>query len=162
MDHATLKAIAYCDGSGNSPKGSTCACVVFDSQTGHVLSEKSKSLVLCSNNIAEYEGLILALETAKDLGVTDLQVFSDSQLIVNQIHENWKVKEVSLLTLRSTAWAIGMTFDSLTLTWVPRENNKRADSLCRSELKNWKAPAVSPDLSPSSNSFIRIARTDRS
>ena len=127
---ADLKAIAYCDGSGGSPSGSTCACVIFD-PSGTVLQEKAIQLSDdASNNEAEYSGLILAIETALELGVTDLEVFSDSQLIVNQINENWRIKEIRLKELWSTAVQKAAEFDSISLSWVRREKNKRADFLC--------------------------------
>lgn len=123
---------AYCDGSGNSPRGSTCACVIVDPETAEVLLDRSKVLKKCSNNVAEYEGLILALETAHELGVRDLEVFSDSQLIVNQVNEKWDVKHWDLLELRGRAWVAGSFIeDSLKLTWIPREQNTYADKLCR-------------------------------
>src|SRR4051794_7045822 len=91
---------AFCDGSGNSPRGSSCACVVLDSVSGEVLAEVGTVIDKCSNNVAEYHGLHLALMTAAEIGITHLEVFSDSQLIVNQVNEKWDVKDPNLSLCR--------------------------------------------------------------
>jgi ribonuclease HI len=130
------RATAFCDGSGGSPRGSTCACVVYDI-SGEIVAEEARVLALVSNNVAEYEGLILALRTSHDLGVTDLEIFSDSQLIVNQVNGLWKVKHDDLLPLRDLAWEEGLAFNSLSLSWVPREKNTVADALCRVALNEF-------------------------
>ena len=131
-----MKVWAHCDGSGNSPKGSTAGAVISDPKSGDVLMERSRVLPLCSNNIAEYEGVILALEMAIDLEAEDLRIHSDSQLIVNQTNGKWKIKENKLIALRSRVWELGKQIPGdLEIVWVRREKNHRADHLCRVALK---------------------------
>ena len=131
-----MKADAYCDGSGNSPRGSSCAAVVFIRGTGEFVAERARPLPLCTNNVAEYEGLILALELSKEVGVDDLRVFSDSQLIVNQVQERWKIKHEKFIVLRKRVWKAGGSFSQLQLEWTPRENNRHADALCTEVIDN--------------------------
>lgn len=130
-----MKLTAYCDGSGNSPKGSSAACVLFHED--QVVAERSVVLPLCSNNIAEYEGVILSLRTALELGATELIIHSDSQLIVHQLDGEWKCKDPSLANKRKLAWQIGNEFDDLEIVWVRRNLNHRADALCRVAMKDF-------------------------
>lgn len=147
-------AVAHCDGSGGSPRGSTCACVVADPDTGEILGQRSKVLPLCTNNIAEWEGLILALEVSEQLGVTHLTVKSDSQVIVNQATGVWQVKAPEFRELKERAWEIGEGFEEVEILWVPREQNTRADALCTLIL-NLSSPkdgsARNPFISPSAS-----------
>jgi ribonuclease HI len=99
-----------------------------------VIAERARPLPAGTNNIAEYEGLITALELAADHDVRDLEVFSDSQLIVNQVQEIWDIKEPTLLPLRERAWKAGLEFANLKISWVPREKNRRVDALCTETL----------------------------
>jgi probable phosphoglycerate mutase len=103
--------------------------VIFDPD-GQVLAERAEEIALCTSNEAEYEGLLLALNTAHELGVTDLEIFSDSQLVVNQINEKWRIKEIRLKELWSKCVQTASWFDSISLSWVRREKNARADYLC--------------------------------
>lgn len=107
----------------------------MDAETSEILAERAEPLPVGTNNVAEYEGLILALLLAAEHGVTDLEVFSDSQLIVNQVQEKWDLKNEGLLPLRDRAWEAGMAFSSLKINWVKRDLNKRADALCTACLK---------------------------
>lgn len=132
-----VKLSGYCDGSGNSPKGSSAACVLFSGKK--VVAERSVVLPLCSNNIAEYEGVILTLRTAIELGASELIIHSDSQLIVYQTLGEWRVKDSALAEKRRLAWKLGKQLDDLVITWVRREENHRADALCRVALKSFTA-----------------------
>lgn len=133
-----MKLHGYCDGSGNSPKGSTAGAVLIEEATGIILAERSRVLPLCSNNIAEYEGVILVIESAIELGVVDLKIHSDSQLIVNQTNGSWKVKDKKLRSLREKVWELASEIPGdLEICWVRREKNHRADHLCRIALKSF-------------------------
>jgi ribonuclease HI len=125
-----LKLIAYCDGSGNSPRGSSCAAVVCDAESGEMLAEKAKQIWICSNNIAEYMGVLLALQLAKELHADEVEVRSDSQVVVNQVTGEWEPKDKKFLPLRKKIWDLASSFTSVSLRWIPREKNERADFLC--------------------------------
>lgn len=153
-----MQAEAWCDGSGGSPRGSSCACVIVDIETGEIF-EKAKFLGKGrgSNNVAEYEGVILLIETALDLGVTSLSIFTDSQLIANQIMENWDCKDANLRKLRSKVISLSEPFEDVSIEWTPRENNKRADLLCR-QILDQESPRTIPLPKPNNpfrNAVVR-------
>lgn len=83
-----------------------------------------------TNNEAEYAALKLALLIAYSAGVTHLQVFGDSKLVVHQVDGSWKVKKQHLRPLRNRIWELGAQFAEIRIGWVPRAENARADELC--------------------------------
>lgn len=84
-----------------------------------------------THNIAEYQGVLLAIEYAMELGVRRLDILSDSKLIVNQIRGSWKTREPHLKLLREEAVrSLKENFDSYSIEWVRRTENKEADKLC--------------------------------
>lgn len=82
-----------------------------------------------TNNQAEYRAVIRALEKAKELGATHVEVFVDSQLIARQISREYKIKEKTLAQLAMQAWNLTQGFQSFSITEIPREKNKAADTL---------------------------------
>lgn len=128
-----LKAVV--DGSGNGAKGSACAAVVFD-HDGIKIKEKTLVWGRGTNNIAEYRAVGLALEIGLALQADEMTIFSDSQLIVNQLQENWKCKDQDLRDIRDEVWEIADEFDYLKIIWVRRKKTKRPDHLCRVALKD--------------------------
>jgi ribonuclease HI len=87
-----------------------------------------------TNNIAEYMGLIRALQHAQRLGARRLLIHSDSELIVNQMNGAYKVKHPGLMPLYREADKLRHGFEDVTLRHVRREHNKRADRLCNEAL----------------------------
>jgi ribonuclease HI len=126
-------ATAYIDGSGNS--GRIQACAVSLHMDGNVFEETDLLPPHTTNNVGEYSGLLLCLRLAKRLGVEVLQIHSDSRLIVNQTNGLWRCKDPNLEKLRDRVWQAGTDFHRVSLRWVPREENKRADQLCREAIK---------------------------
>lgn len=109
--------------------------MIVDPETGEVLLEEAIGIFKCSNNIAEYRGVILSLKKALDLGVEDLTIHSDSQLVVNQINGDWEPKNETLISLREKVWEIASSLSSAEIVWVPREKNVMADALCTEKLE---------------------------
>lgn len=87
-----------------------------------------------TNNQAEYQAVILALTKARELGATRVDCFLDSELIVNQLKLEYKVKNQGLQPYFVKAWNLIQQFRSVTFTHVPREKNKRADQLVNQAL----------------------------
>jgi len=83
----------------------------------------------CTNNEAEYNGLILGLEKALDLGIKDLYVEGDSLLIIKQMLGEYKVKSEKLFTLYDEAKRLEEQFNSILFIHIYRTSNKRADEL---------------------------------
>ena len=82
-----------------------------------------------SNNVAEYHGLLRGLEAAREVGATQVEVFMDSKLVVEQMTGRWKIKHPDMQKLARQARDLASGFDSVNYTWVPRAKNKKADEL---------------------------------
>ena len=120
---------AYFDGGARSNPGPAGYGVYIVDDAGTVLAELSGSLGNTTNNIAEYNGLIAALQWAADRNMTQLSVKGDSLLIIEQMRGNYKVKNEGLKPLHMTARMRVMQIGNVTFEHVRRENNKEADRL---------------------------------
>ena len=120
---------AYFDGGsrGNPGPAGWGAYIVNDD--GTVLAELSGALGVATNNVAEYNGLIAALQWAADHDVTALSVKGDSLLLVEQMRGNYKVKNEGLKPLHMRARMLVMQIGNVSFAHVPREQNKDADRL---------------------------------
>ena len=120
---------AYFDGGsrGNPGPAGWGAYIVNDD--GTVLAELSGALGVATNNVAEYNGLIAALQWAADHDVTALSVKGDSLLLVEQMRGNYKVKNEGLKPLHMKARMLVMQIGNVSFGHVPREKNKDADRL---------------------------------
>jgi ribonuclease HI len=120
---------AYFDGGarGNPGPAGWGAHIVDDA--GTVLSEQHGSLGIATNNVAEYHGLIAVLQWAVEHGVTQLTVRGDSQLIVEQMRGNYKVKHEGLRPLYLQARMLVMQIGDVRFEHVRREQNQDADRL---------------------------------
>jgi ribonuclease HI len=120
---------AYFDGGARSNPGPAGYGVYIVDDGGTVLAELSGSLGNTTNNIAEYNGLIAALEWAVEHDVTALTVKGDSLLIVEQMRGNYKVKNEGLKPLHMKARMLVMQIGNVKFEHVRREFNKDADRL---------------------------------
>jgi len=120
---------AYFDGGsrGNPGPAGWGAYIVNDD--GTVLAELSGALGVATNNVAEYTGLIAALQWAADNDVTAMAVKGDSLLIVEQMRGNYKVKNEGLKPLHMKARMLVMQIGNVSFAHVPRDKNKDADRL---------------------------------
>ena len=82
-----------------------------------------------TNNIVEYEACIFGLETALELGIRRMEIFGDSNLVIRQIHGDWKTKDVKLRPYHAYLELLVGRFDDLSYTHLPREQNQFADAL---------------------------------
>jgi broad specificity phosphatase PhoE/ribonuclease HI len=103
--------------------------VVWSDNHGAVLAEDNQAIGRATNNVAEYRGLIAGLEAAANLGATDVDVFMDSKLVVEQMSGRWKVKHPDMAPLHQQATALSTRFDHITYAWIPRDKNSHADRL---------------------------------
>ena len=127
--------IGYFDGAsrGNPGEAGAGACLVDES--GAVVWECAEYLGKKTNNEAEYTALLRLLAEAKSRGISELEVRGDSKLVVSQVRREWKINLPHLRELAKQAWTI-MEGMEVSLTWVPREKNSRADELSNEALKN--------------------------
>jgi ribonuclease HI len=120
---------AYFDGGARSNPGPAGYGVYIVDDQGTVQAELHGSLGIATNNVAEYHGLIAALQWAVEHGLTQLTVKGDSLLIIEQMRGNYKVKHEGLKPLYLQAKMLVMQIGDVKFAHVPREQNKDADRL---------------------------------
>jgi len=125
-----LKLIIEADGgSRGNPGPAAYGCLVKDAQTNEVLFEEGKTLGVTTNNVAEYSGLVAALEAAHEIDPNaQIEVRMDSKLVVEQMSGNWKIKHVNMKGLVEKARK-AFAQSQVKYVWVPREDNLAADTL---------------------------------
>jgi len=130
-----LRVVVEADGGARgNPGPAGYGAVVHEANTGEVLAERSESLGVATNNVAEYAGLIAGLSSAADLGAVEVEVRMDSKLVVEQMSGRWQIKHPGLRPLAAQAAALVRRFESVTFTWVPRARNARADALANAAM----------------------------
>jgi ribonuclease HI len=130
------KTVIYTDGASRGNPGDAGIGVVF--QSGKTVVEKIKLYIgKKTNNQAEYEALITALEKAKELGKSHLHIFTDSQLLANQITGKWQVKDQHLGKLHRKAKDLIRNFEDFTITHIRREQNREADRLANQAIDDY-------------------------
>jgi ribonuclease HI len=123
------KWLLMVDGAARGNPGiAGCGAVIYD-KTGAVVRELSRYLGQATNNVAEYQGLLMGLEALIQLGRKRIIVQSDSQLLVRQLNGEYRVKDEKLKRLFERAMTLLRQFDSVQIVHVPRELNKLADRL---------------------------------
>ena len=120
---------AFFDGGARSNPGPAGYGVHIVDDDGTVLAELSGSLGNTTNNIAEYHGLLAALQWAIDHDVKHIAIKGDSLLIIEQMRGNYKVKNEGLKPLHMKARMLVMQIGDVSFAHVPREQNKEADRL---------------------------------
>jgi ribonuclease HI len=111
-----------------NPGDARCGAVILD-RNGTVVKELSRYLGHTTNNVAEYEGLLMGLEALLRLSKKRIRVESDSQLLVRQLNGEYRVKDEKLKALFQKAMALLRQFEAYRILHVPRELNKLADRL---------------------------------
>lgn len=124
-----MKAVLNTDGGARGNPGPSGIGVVLKDADGIVLAEVAKGIGEATNNVAEYEALIAGLRLALDHGVTEIEIYVDSELVVSQIEGKWKIKSDRLRTLAVTARSLMERFDRATISHVRRAQNTHADRL---------------------------------
>lgn len=132
-NEAMAKLIAYTDGacSGNPGPMGVGAVLKLD---GKIVKEVSEGIGNGTNNVAEYTAAIRALEEALKIGGggakdTEVEVRSDSLLLVNQLNGKYRVKQPHLLALKHKVMGLKAKFKAVKFVHVPREENSEADGL---------------------------------
>ena len=129
-----LRLVAVSDGaSRGNPGRAACAAILYD-DNGEELLRRSQGLGVTTNNVAEYRGVILALELAKTLEASELLLKLDSELVVKQLNGEYKVKHPSLKPLYEEARDVAKHFAHFEIVHVPRTETAEADKLANDEL----------------------------
>ena len=94
-----MKARLFTDGGARGNPGPAAAAYVLETDDGHILDARGEAIGVATNNVAEYRALVAGLEKAVELGVDDLEVVSDSELLVKQMRGEYKVRKPALREL---------------------------------------------------------------
>jgi len=129
-----VKAKLSTDGGARGNPGPAAYGYVLETDDGTVLDARGETIGVATNNVAEYRALVAGLEAAKRLGVTQLEVVSDSELLVKQMRGEYKVKNAALRDLSTQASRLARAFDGVVYTAVRREHNELADKLVNEAL----------------------------
>jgi len=126
--------IAHSDGGARGNPGPAGFGVIIQDQAGHKVAELSQYLGHQTNNFAEYQGLIAALEYAVEHGPKALKLISDSELLVRQIKGIYKVKNPTLQELHSRAKELIAQLEWFSIGHALREDNQDADRLANAAM----------------------------
>ena len=123
------EVVVWTDGGAKGNPGPAGYGVVVATPGGQVLAEVAEGIGWATNNVAEYRGAIAGMERARELGARRVRVRADSLLVVNQQKGLWKVKNAALRPLSAEIARLARGFDRVVWEHVPRERNRRADTL---------------------------------
>ena len=130
MVSPTRRLVIYCDGAAEPNPGPASIGGLLLDEEGRTVGQLSHSIGYGTNNQAEYRALIAALEAALQLGATDIEVRSDSELLVRQVCGRYRVKSAALRPLWQRVMELLDRFHSFTIKHIPSRDNL-ADALSR-------------------------------
>jgi ribonuclease HI len=129
-----LRARLSTDGGARGNPGPAAFGYVLEADDGTVLDARGEAIGVATNNVAEYSALVAGLEKAAELGVTELEVVSDSELLVKQMTGEYRVKNETLAELNEEAERLARRVGRVRYTAVRREHNELADRLVNEAL----------------------------
>jgi probable phosphoglycerate mutase len=129
-----VKAVLYTDGGARGNPGPAAYGFVLEADDGTVLAAEGEAIGEATNNTAEYRGLIAGLARAAELAVPEVEVRSDSELLVKQMRGEYRVKNENLRALSLEAARLAREIGKVTYVHVRREKNELADRLVNEAL----------------------------
>jgi ribonuclease HI len=129
-----VKAKLSTDGGARGNPGPAAYGYVLEAEDGTVLDARGETIGVATNNVAEYSALVAGLEKAVEVGVSELEVISDSELMVKQMRGEYRVKNEALRDLSVRASQLAREVGSVSYKAVRREQNKLADQLVNEAL----------------------------
>ena len=129
-----MKAVLYTDGGARGNPGPAAYGFVLEAEDGDLLAAEGVAIGSATNNVAEYSGLVAGLTRALELEVDDLEVRSDSELMVKQMRGDYKVKNEALRALNLQAARAARLVGEVRYVHVRREKNELADRLVNEAL----------------------------
>lgn len=129
-----MKLIIHVDGGSRGNPGPAAIAAVLSTPEGGVVRDAKEAIGVASNNVAEYKALLLGLDTAREMGATEVEVVNDSELVQKQINGEYKVKHPDMKPLYAEAIKALAGFDAWVVRSVPRAQNKDADALVNQAL----------------------------
>ena len=129
-----MKAKLYTDGGSRGNPGPAAYGYVLEAEDGTVFDARGETIGVATNNVAEYRALVEGLRAAAAAGVDDLEVVSDSELLVKQMRGEYKIKNAALRELSLEATRLGREIGAVRYRAVRREQNELADRLVNEAL----------------------------
>jgi ribonuclease HI len=129
-----MKARLFTDGGARGNPGPAAAAYVLEGEDGTMLAAHGEAIGVATNNVAEYSALVAGLQKAIELGVDELEVLSDSELLVKQMKGEYRVKNAALIDLSLEAARLARELGHVRYTAVRREQNELADRLVNEAL----------------------------
>lgn len=124
-----VRSFLYTDGAARGNPGPAGAGAVLCDEKGKILEELCEYLGETTNNIAEYRALLLGLKKALEIGVLEISVFADSELMVRQLNGKYRVKNEGLKPLFQEAVRLLKQFRKYSISHIDREENSAADRM---------------------------------
>jgi ribonuclease HI len=129
-----VKARLWTDGGARGNPGPAASAFVLEAEDGTVLEARGEAIGVATNNVAEYSALVAGLSRALEAGIRELEVRSDSELMVKQMRGEYRVKNKDLQSLFLDASRAAREIGRVTYTHVRREHNELADRLVNEAL----------------------------
>jgi len=129
-----VKARLSTDGGARGNPGPAAYGFVLEAEDGTVLAAHGETIGVATNNVAEYRALIAGLEKARDLALSEVEVISDSELLVKQMNGEYRVKNEALRELSFEAARLARQIGKVSYRAVRREHNELADRLVNEAL----------------------------
>jgi probable phosphoglycerate mutase len=129
-----VKARLFTDGGARGNPGPAAYGFVLEAEDGTVLAAEGQAIGVATNNVAEYSGLVAGLRKAIELHVPEVEVVSDSELLVKQMRGEYRVKNEALRALFVEASALARGLQGVEYRHVKRAHNELADQLVNEAL----------------------------
>jgi len=123
------KLIIYTDGGARGNPGPAGIGAILKNEKGKIVATISQYIGETTNNQAEYRAVIAALEKAKEIGVGEIDFYLDSELVCEQLKQNYRVKNKNLQPLFVKIWNLSLGFKKVNFRHIRREMNVEADRL---------------------------------
>lgn len=129
------KLIIHTDGVSRGNPGQAAIGVIIRDERGELVVSLSQSIGLATNNQAEYRAVIAALEEALLLDPDEVELNSDSELVVKQVKEQYRVKKTTLKPLYLRVKQLQSSLNDIRIKHIPRQQNREADKMANAALR---------------------------
>ena len=130
------RVVIHSDGASRGNPGLAAIGATIKDEQGKLIARISQRIGRTTNNQAEYRAIIAALEEATKLGARQVELNSDSELVVRQIKGEYRVKKVTLKPLYQRVKQLESCLESFTINHIPRQQNIEADRLANKALND--------------------------
>jgi ribonuclease HI len=147
-----MKTIIYCDGGSRGNPGPAAIGVILTDEKGKIIKEYAEKIGRATNNEAEYESLIFALQKAKLLfggkkvKTMEIEIRTDSEFVVKQMNGKYKILDRKIEQLFLKTWNLKIDFGDVKFVHVPREKNWEADKLVNRALDSKRVSEGLPGI----------------